>query len=260
MVEDRWWASDHRYFSLVAAPEPVEGGVLFTSPTYADLPPGFVASVPRAACVADPARWVAGLEDHALDAGARLLRAYLPEEPTPLAACLAGHGFTPRPEVGVVGPPGAGGDAANGDQVAPVESEADWAEELALQRTIERAWCDGDIDPERWVALERAQCEGGRSTRLLVRHRGEAVASFGQVAGDPLRRPKSHVVHPGHRGRGHTATAFAFVVSAAAAAGAVDDRPVGAIAVEGGAGHRAYARLGLRTAHRFVEWSRLVRT
>lgn len=256
MVEDRWWTSDRRYFSLVAEPEPVEGGVLFTSPTHADLPPGFVASVPGAACVPDPARWVGALEDRAVDAGARLLRAYLPEEPTPLATCLAGHGFTPRPEVGVVVPPGTTVDAASGDEVAPVESEADWADELALQRTIERAWCDGDIDAGRWVALERAQSEGGRSTRLLVRHRGVAVASFGQVAGDPLRRPKSHVVHPAHRGRGHTATAFAFV----AAAGPGDDRPVGAIAVEGGAGHRSYARLGLRTAHRFVEWSRLVRT
>ena len=135
--------------------------------------------------------------------------------------------------------------------MTPVESEADWADELALQRTIERGWCDGDIDPERWVALERDQCEGGGATRFLVRHRGLVVASFGRVTGDPFRRPKSHAVHGCHRGRGHTATVFAFL-----AAMAGDDRPVAAIAVEGGHGHRAYARLGLRTAHRFVEWSR----
>ena len=247
MPQDAWWESDRRYFSLVADTVPVDGGLLFVSAAFADLPPGFVASVPGAATVHDARGWVHRFEDTAARSGARLLRAYLPAARTPLAECLEARGYSARPEVGLRLPPDVAVPPTAGDEVSPVETDADWAEELALQRTIERAWCD--VDADRWVALERAQSAAG-CTRYLVRHRGMPVSSFGRVSGDPLRRAKSLVVHPCHRGRGHAATAFVQLTTDR------DDRPVGAIAVEDGYGHRSYARLGLRTAHRFVEWSR----
>lgn len=244
---ERWWASDRRYFSLAARPEPLHGGLLFVSSPFADLPPGFVASVPDAAAVDDPAAWAADLTARATTAGARLLRAYLPDEPTPLADCLRRLGFGARPEVGLALAPTNPLPPGPDDEVVPVESERDWAEELALQRTVERAWSDVDVD--RWLALERAQCDGG-ATRYLIRHHGIPVASFGRVDGDPLRRPKSLVVHRYHRGRGHAATAFRWASEPG------DDRPLAAIAVDGGRGHRSYLRLGLQESFRFVEWSR----
>jgi hypothetical protein len=246
---DVWWESDRRYFSLVADTVPVDGGLLFVSERFADLPPGFVASVPGAATVKDAGGWVDRFEDIASQSGARLLRSYLPPTRTRLAECLEAGGYSARPEVGLRLPPVVVVVPTPGDEVSPIGTDADWAEELTLQRNVERAWCD--VDADRWVSLERAQSAAG-CTRYLVRHRGVPVSSFGRVRGDPLLRPKSLVVHPCHRGRGHSATAFAPPTTDR------DDRPVGAIAVEDGYGHRSYARLGLRIAHRFVEWSRPV--
>ncbi|WP_374929964.1 GNAT family N-acetyltransferase [Kytococcus sedentarius] len=159
--------------------------------------------------VDDAAGWVRRFE--AIFPGARHLAVGLPREPDPAAwealglradvtECLTAH-RAPRP---TPVPPG--------HRVAPLTSDADWAQRIATELAENEA--TGEYPPEEYaefvagqVAARRRLVQAGHAHWVGAwTHRGELAASMGIVVLEdgpvPLARYQSVLTHPAHRRRG----------------------------------------------------------
>lgn len=244
-------ASDERYFSLGAERRELPGLDLHVHHGFTDVAAGLVAVGATAAPVT-ASEVATGLRTAVADLGVPALRAYVTKG-TPAQRRAVEQGLRSvaehrGTEVAMAAPADRIGPPRRPLRLEPITTDADWERKRAVHASDVRAPDGHDVDPDRWVAFERAKADAPSFRPMLLVERGEVVATVALLVSDDLVRLKNVVVAPGRRRQGLATELVRTVAMAHPSA------VLGLMAADGSFGHRAYVAAGVGEVGRVDEW------
>lgn len=244
-------ASDERYFSLGAERRELPGLDLHVHHGFTDVAAGLVAVGATAAPVT-ASEVATGLRTAIADLGVPAVRAYVTKG-TPAQRWeverglrrVAEHRGT---EVAMAVPADRIGPPHRPLRLEPITTDVGWERKRAVHASDVRAPDGHDVDPDRWVAFERAKADSPSFRPMLLTEEGEVLATVALLVSDDLVRIKNLVIAPGRRHQGLAGELVRTVAEAHPSA------VLGLMAADGSFGYRAYLAAGLREVGRIDEW------